>query len=198
MLVEDMKKAKKEQSDKLNNHIRELRKQMYEIKCQVLQVGDTYTTKTAEGEKTITVDAAGKLPFKKNFQDAGFDLFTPYDVAILPGQVVKVPLNIRLHLPGNAWARIETKSGLGSKGMLVYAGVVDEPYRGIPHVIATNMKMVNDDGTPNVDPIIVKAGEKFAQMTMNPHSNDYYITQVDHVSTDTVRGEGGFGSTGKK
>lgn len=188
---DSIKHHSNEVGKQITEHMQQLRAQMFEIKCQVLRKGDTYTTKTGEGETVVTVDADGQLPAKKNFQDAGFDLFTPYDVTIAPGEVVKIPLNIRLHLPANSWARIETKSGLGSKGMLVYAGVVDEPYRGIPHVIATNLNHKDDK------PIVVKAGQKLAQMTMNPHRNDYYITEVESVSTDTARGEGGFGSTGK-
>ena len=43
----------------------------------------------------------------------------------------------------------------------------------------------------------VQKGEKLAQITMNPHSNEYYIVQVDKVDADTDRGTGGFGSTGK-
>jgi len=133
----------------------------------------------------------GKLPVKANKTDAGFDLFATDDVRIYPGEIVKHPLNIKMKLPEGSWARIETKSGLGSKGMLVYAGVVDEGYRGIPHTIATNLNIHTDSA------IVIKKGEKLAQMTMNPHSNEYFIEQVESVDTNTSRGEGGFGSTGK-
>lgn len=169
---------------KMHKHLAKIRKQAFRIGVQILQPGDTYTT----GDKEITVDAAGQLPFKKNITDAGFDLITPYDVEIPFGKIVKVPLNIRMQLPSGSWARIETKSGLGSKGMLVYAGVIDQGYRGVPHVIMTNL----NEGTV----IKVKAGQKLAQMTMNPHNLEFYIEQVESVDTDTVRGEGGFGSTG--
>ena len=151
----------------------------------------------------------GKLPAKANRTDAGFDVYATEDVTIFPGQVVKTPLNIRMKLPTGAWARIETKSGLGSKGMLVYAGVVDEGYRGIPHVIATNLQwnleweaQVHGGFAPknaqnhNIKPIVVKKGSKIAQITMEPHSNEYFMVQVEKVDTNTDRSTGGFGSSG--
>ena len=177
---DDAKQAK----IKIQQHIAQLREQAFRIGVELLQVGDTY----AAGDKEIVVDVAGQLPFKKNYTDAGFDLITPYDVSIPFGEVVKVPLNIRMQLPSGSWARIESKSGLGSRGMLVYAGVIDQGYRGVPHVIVTNLRQHTV--------IQVKAGQKIAQMTMNPHNLEFYVEQVELVDTDTARGEGGFGSTG--
>jgi len=159
-------------NEKVTEHIDALRAQMYKIEVEVLD--------------------GGRLPYKAHKTDAGFDLFASDDVEIFPGDIIKHPLNIKMKLPAGSWARIETKSGLGSKGMLVYAGVVDEGYRGIPHIIATNLSLNGDDA------IVIKKGEKIAQMTLNPHSNEFFVEQVESVSTDTARGEGGFGSTGSK
>ena len=139
----------------------------------------------------------GKLPTKANPNDAGFDVYATSDITLYPGQVIKHPLNIKMKLPAGSWARIETKSGLGSKGHMVWAGVIDEGYRGIPHVIMSNIKYYNDAGIANNYPIEIKKGEKVAQMTMNPHANDFYCVQVAAIDTNTSRGEGGFGSTGK-
>ena len=153
----------------------------------------------------VQVLEGGKLPSKANFNDAGFDVYATDDIVLYPGQVLKHPLNIRLDLPPGAWARIETKSGLGSKGMHVWAGVIDEGYRGIPHVIMSNIKMKLDEcndltGEPyeNTEPLMIKKGDKVAQITMNPHSNDFHMIQVDEVSLDTNRGTGGFGSSGTR
>jgi dUTP pyrophosphatase len=145
----------------------------------------------------VEVMEGGKIPTKANPNDAGFDLYATSDITLYPGQVLKHPLNIKMKLPAGSWARIETKSGLGSKGMMVWAGVIDEGYRGVPHVIMSNIKMYTEAGLANNYPIEIKKGEKVAQMTMNPHANDFFCTQVESVSTDTSRGEGGFGSTGK-
>lgn len=152
-----------------------LRNQMFRIEVEVLE--------------------GGRLPCKAHKNDAGFDLFATEDIFLYPGAVLKHPLNFKMKLPVGCWARIETKSGLGAKGMLVYAGVVDEGYRGVPHVIATNL---NSGDFDLASPITIKKGEKIAQMTMNPHSNDFFVEQVKSIDTNTTRGDGGFGSTGKQ
>jgi dUTP pyrophosphatase len=144
----------------------------------------------------------GTLPTKKNKSDAGFDLYATSDIVIYPGQVIKHPLNIRLKLPKNTWAEITSKSGLGSQGLLVYAGVIDEEYRGIPHAVMSNIYLIeklDPDGLPlmRTTPIVIKKGEKVAQLIMSPYNSEFYVEQVDQVDTDTVRAEGGFGSTGR-
>src|ERR1035437_10848525 len=84
----------------------------------------------------------GKVPFKANASDAGFDLYATEDIQIFPGQVQKHPLNIKFKLPKGTWGEITSKSGLGAKGLLVYAGVIDQDYRGIPHVVMSNIWIV--------------------------------------------------------
>ncbi len=139
----------------------------------------------------VEVLEGGFLPSKKNPKDAGFDLIATEDLELRPGEVAKMPLNIKLKLPQESWGRIESKSGLGAQGLLVYAGVIDEEYRGIPHVVMSNI----NHGAKF--PIFIKKNTKIAQLTMNPHSTHFYIEQVESVVADTSRGEGSFGSTGK-
>jgi dUTP pyrophosphatase len=150
----------------------------------------------------VEVLPGGRLPSKKNATDAGFDLFATSDIKIYSGQVLKHPLNIRMALPVGTWGNITSKSGLGSQGLLVYAGVIDQEYRGIPHVVMSNLWVIQEldpDGCPlmRTNPIEIKAGEKLAQLIISPYSSEFYIEQVDSVDTNTSRGEGGFGSTGK-
>lgn len=133
----------------------------------------------------------GKIPFKAHKTDAGFDLFATEDVTILPSGICKHPLNIKMKLPQGTYAQITSKSGLGSKGLLVYAGIIDESYRGIPHVVCTKL---TSPSTSNA--LVVKKGQKLAQLIMHPYSPEYYMEQVEAVSSDTERGSGGFGSTG--
>lgn len=150
----------------------------------------------------VKVEEGGKLPYKARQSDAGFDVFATDDIVLYPGQVKKHPLNIRLKLPKGTWAEITTKSGLGAKGQLVYAGVIDEEYRGIVHVIMTNVNVIQEldqDGLPlmRTEPIIIKKGEKVAQMIMNPYNSQFFVEEVTELDMNTTRGEGGFGSTGK-
>lgn len=156
------------------------------------------TLKAYEEKYKIEVEIleGGALPFKKNKTDAGFDLIATEDIELRPGDVIRHPLNIRFKLPKGSWARIETKSGLGSRGMLVFAGVIDEGYRGVPHVIMTNVNQNIPGQLRPYNTLNIKKGEKIAQMTMNPHSTEFYIEEVEAVDIDTDRGEDGFGSTG--
>lgn len=159
-----------------------LKTDLYKIECEVLD--------------------GGKLPSKKNASDAGFDLFAVEDVVIVPGQSLKVPLNIKLKLPQGTYASITGKSGLGAQGLLVHAGIIDQDYRGIPHVVMANVNVIeriDEEGFPimRTTPIIVKKGEKLAQLIMNPYAPHFFIEETDQVDTNTARGEGGFGSTGK-
>jgi dUTP pyrophosphatase len=175
-------KANEEMRQKIAEHAAAVRKQAFEIQVQV--------------------EEGGKMPTKAHQSDAGFDVYATDDITLYPGQVLKHPLNIRLKLPHSSWAEITTKSGLGSKGQLVYAGVIDQAYRGVVHVIMTNVNIIeriDEEGFPvmRTTPIVIKKGEKVAQLIMNPYCDQFYMVQVDKVDTNTERGEGGFGSTGK-
>ncbi len=132
----------------------------------------------------------GKLPCKAHKTDAGFDLFATRDVYAAHGVINKIPLNIKMKLPEGTYAQITSKSGLGSKGLLVYAGIIDESYRGIPHVVCTNLR---DNG----EVLLIKKGQKLAQLIMHSYDSRYYMVQVESVSEDTERGTGGFGSSGE-
>lgn len=174
-------KANEDMRQRIAEHAAAVRKQAFEIQVQV--------------------EDGGKMPTKAHQSDAGFDVYATDDITLYPGQVVKHPLNIRLKLPHSSWAEITTKSGLGSKGQLVYAGVIDQAYRGVVHVIMTNVNIIeriDEEGFPvmRTTPIVIKKGEKVAQLIMNPYCDQFYMVQVDKVDTNTERGEGGFGSSG--
>lgn len=147
----------------------------------------------------VKVEDSGRLPSKVRETDAGFDLYATEDIVLYPGQSGKTPLNIRIKLPKSTYAEITTKSGLGSKGHSVRAGIIDEEYRGIIHVIHSNVSMVeieNDKLVAKKDPLIIKKGEKLAQLIIHPYSNNYYVEETHSIDVNTSRGVGGFGSTG--
>ncbi len=166
-------------SKSIAEQLEDVRKSVYEIQVEVLD--------------------GGTMPTKAHASDAGFDVFATSDITLYPGQVLKHPLNIRLGLPDNCWAEITSKSGLGAKGLLVFAGVIDSGYTGIPHVVMTNVKHIDHHGTciTNADPIVIKAGQKLAQLILNPYSHNFYMVKVDKVEKETDRGGAGFGSSGQ-
>lgn len=150
----------------------------------------------------VFVEEGGTLPHKVRMTDAGFDLFATEDIKLYPGQSGKTPLNVRLKLPQNTYAEITTKSGLGSRGHSVRAGIIDEEYRGIINVIHANVALIDsidEQGFPLMltEPIVINKGDKLAQLILHPYSNQYFIEEVQEIDTNTSRGEAGFGSTGK-
>ncbi len=147
----------------------------------------------------------GQLPTKAHKTDAGYDLYATSDFSVTPGQVVKHPLNLKLELPESSYAEITSKSGNGSKGLLVFAGIIDESYRGIVHVVMTNLNhkphVVSLDNVEQTvlipgETLNFRKGQKIAQMILHPYSSGYELAEVQSVDENTARGAGGFGSSG--
>ena len=123
---------------------------------------------------------------------AGADLYAcvDTDTVILPGETKLIKTGLAIELPIGYAAFIYARSGLASKRGLAPAnkvGVVDCDYRGEIMVALHNHSLTEQSVAP---------GERIAQMVIAP-----YITaefQVVDTLSDTVRGEGGFGSTGTR
>ena len=122
---------------------------------------------------------------------AGADLYAciDSDVTINPGETVLIKTGIAIELPVGYAAFIYARSGLASKRGLAPAnkvGVVDCDYRGEIMVALHNHSLTEQTVSPN---------ERIAQMVIAPYITAEFNV-VDTLS-ETVRGEGGFGSTGK-
>ena len=122
---------------------------------------------------------------------AGADLYAclDADLTIAPGQTVLVHTGLSMEIPEGMVGLIYARSGLASKRGLAPAnkvGVVDSDYRG------EIMVALHNHGTASQT---IAHGERIAQMVFAP----YYTASFCEVAElgDTVRGEGGFGSTGK-
>lgn len=123
---------------------------------------------------------------------AGADLYACMDEAVTvePGQTVMVHTGIAMEIPAGFAGLVYARSGLASKKGLAPAnkvGVIDADYRGEIMVALHNHGV----SAQTVDP-----GERIAQLVIAPYIVGAFL-QVDELS-DTVRGEGGFGSTGRK
>ena len=122
---------------------------------------------------------------------AGADLYACGESAeIAPGETKLIHTGIAVELPLGTVGLIYARSGLASKRGLAPAnkvGVVDCDYRG------EVMVALHNHGT---QPQTVEAGERIAQLVIAPYYTANFI-EADELS-DTVRGEGGFGSTGRK
>lgn len=131
------------------------------------------------------------LPTYGSAEAAGADLYACLDetVTIAPGEVYWVPTGIALEVPKGCAGLVYARSSLGAKRGLAPAnkvGVVDSDYRGEIKVVLLN----HSKQTQTLEP-----GERVAQFVITPVLTPMY-EEVEEL-TDTSRGTGGFGSTGK-
>lgn len=125
-------------------------------------------------------------------QSAGMDLRAalPEDesVTLLPGERALVPTGLQIALPTGFEAQVRPRSGLAVKhGITVLnsPGTIDADYRGEVKVILVNL---------GAEPFVIERGERIAQMVVARHA--HVTWQEQDALTETVRGSGGFGSTG--
>jgi dUTP pyrophosphatase len=138
--------------------------------------------------KLINKDAI--LPFQANPGDAGLDLFSVEEKIIKPGEAELISTGIILELPEGTEAQVRPRSGLAlrhSVTLLNSPGTIDEGYRGEIKVILIN------HGKQDFK---VEKQMRIAQMVIAPVAR-VNIIQVEEISS-SVRGEGGFGSSGMK
>ena len=132
-----------------------------------------------------------KLPERGSAYAAGYDLFADLQetIEIKPHEKYMINTGVAMEIPEGYWGGVFARSGLSAKEGLRPAncvGVVDADYRGEVKVALHN------DG--DVVRIIVP-GQKVAQLVVVP----FLAVEFEEVKelSDTVRGAGGFGSTGK-
>ena len=133
-----------------------------------------------------------KLPTYGSEFAAGADLYACLDapVTIAPHETALVPTGLSLEIPVGWAGLVYARSGLASKRNLAPAnkvGVIDPDYRG------EVMVSLHNHGTV---PQTVEPGERVAQLVLTPYLTAQFF-EADELS-DTVRGQGGFGSTGTK
>ena len=131
------------------------------------------------------------LPTYGSAEAAGADLYACLEeaVTIAPGEVYWVPTGIALEVPKGCAGLVYARSSMGAKRGLAPAnkvGVIDSDYRGEIKVVLLNHGKV---------PQTVEHGERVAQFLITPVLTPQY-EEVEEL-TDTDRGTGGFGSTGK-
>ena len=122
---------------------------------------------------------------------AGADLYAclEEDVTIGPGETRKIPTGLAMELPVGTAGLIYTRSSLGTKRGLAPAnkvGVVDSDYRG------EFLIFLHNHGS---EAQTVVNGDRVAQLVVTPVFTPGFVEAQE--LTDTLRGEGGFGSTGK-
>lgn len=133
-----------------------------------------------------------KLPEYMTGGAAGVDLYANVkeEVVLAPGEYRLVPTGIAIELPYGYEAQIRGRSGLAAKhgvGLVNGLGTVDADYRGEIKVILINWGNY---------PFSVQRGDRIAQMVICPVPSVAFV-ETERLS-ETDRGAGGFGHTGKK
>ena len=132
------------------------------------------------------------LPQYATEQSAGMDLRANLNepIVLKPLQRCLVPTGIFMALPKGFEAQVRPRSGLAIKkgiGVLNSPGTIDADYRGEVCVILVNLSS---------EDFVVEDGERIAQMVIQKLPEVEFV-DADELS-DSLRGEGGFGSSGRK
>lgn len=144
--------------------------------------------------KIKLLSPGARAPHKSHKGDAGWDLFSAVEADIPPGSAVVVKTGIALEIPHGWYGQIKSRSGLGAKGLIVTAGVIDSGYRGEVGVVLINGNRAEGPGLKDNGHFRFSPGDKIAQLVILPVPEVTF--EVAEELNDTVRGENGFGSTG--
>lgn len=128
-------------------------------------------------------------PRKAHADDAAYDLRSRADMILSPGTTSLVPTGLFMEIPPGYEAQIRARSGLALKHDLSLPnapGTIDAGYRGEVGVIVYNRGR---------EPFVVKRGDRIAQMVI-AKLPEVELVEVEELG-ESLRGAGGFGSTGR-
>ena len=110
--------------------------------------------------------------------------------AVYPNEIIKISLGFMLEMPDNMEAILRPRSGLATEGIVLANGIgtIDSDYRGEVTAILYSTSLNRFEQT-------IKKGEKICQLAFQ-EKPQIELIEVDELS-ETKRGTGGFGSTGK-
>lgn len=131
------------------------------------------------------------LPHYATVGSAGMDIRAAIDneTIIKSGEVKLVPTNLIVEIPVGYEIQVRPRSGLALKhgiGLLNSPGTIDSDYRGEVGIIMSNFSKVD---------FAIKRGDRIAQLVLSK----FYQAELEESSelAESIRGEGGFGHTGK-
>ena len=134
----------------------------------------------------VVLDEGAKMPLRAHPYDAGMDLFSRTDTLIPARGSAIFDTGVHVEIPEGYVGFIKSKSGLNMKKNLLAEGVIDAGYTG-PIVVK-----VYNHGEADV---LIRAGDKLTQLVILPVALPEL--ELAESLTETERGAGGFGSTGR-
>ena len=125
-----------------------------------------------------------RIPTQGSVMAAGYDVYSTTDCDIRPQTIQKVPLHITIVAPQGTFIQLHSRSGLASKGIIVYAEVIDPDFRGDITVLLFNSGQSTQS---------IKRGDQIAQLVF--HNIATPVLLQKHSLDPTERADRGFGST---
>lgn len=124
-----------------------------------------------------------RCPFRPHENDAGADVFMPFDCRIKPGEIIKIPLGYGIEIPDGFAGYIFPRSSMALKGIICELPPIDSGYRGEIHAIISNVSNIKQT---------IKKKTRIGQLIITP------VVIADFVlETGKKRGTDAFGSTGE-
>ena len=122
-------------------------------------------------------------PYRPHGNDAGADVYLPYDCTLQPGEIAKIPLGFGLEIPDGYAGYIFPRTSMAVKGLVCELPPVDSGYRGEIHAIISNVSSSTQT---------IPKDTRVGQLVITP------VVIADFVLELSIeRGTGAFGSTGQ-
>lgn len=139
----------------------------------------------------VSYDNSGTIPTRNDKGSAGYDFYTPVQLVIEPGQMVKFKTHIKAQMEQDEVLMLYVRSSIGIKKNLMLAnttGVIDSTYYNNPDNEGNIIGALYNYGTETQ---VIEAGERVMQGMFIK-----YLTTVNDIPLNTTR-TGGIGSSGK-
>lgn len=133
--------------------------------------------------KFIRFNDKVEIPVRKHYSDTGADIKMLEDGKILPFETIVIPLGFGIEVPNGYTARLQVRTSVAKKGIMIQSCAIDAGYLGEISIILNNL---------SVNPYSWKAGDRLGYIEVYPCQ---YPIFVEDMGID--RGSNCFGSTGK-
>jgi dUTP pyrophosphatase len=128
------------------------------------------------------------LPVKAHPTDAGFDLAIPAECRLGPHEHGRIDFEIVIEIPPGWYGQIFGRSSVFHRGLCVHPGVIDADYRGTIQLLIANQLPT---------PQVLSRGDRLAQLLVLPVPAVTITPVAPERLSQTARGAGGVGSTGR-